>query len=116
LQEIEELDASVAVIDRGRIVARGTRTELIERYGASALELTFEQAVPTVARVDGSTVRGPVVRIPTADPAVTAAQLLPHLGPSADELRSIEIVRPSLESVFLTLTGRQLDPTIDAVR
>jgi ABC-2 type transport system ATP-binding protein len=117
LQEIEELDASVAVIDRGRIVARGGRTELIARYGSSALELTFEQDVPAVARIEGATVDGSVVRIPTADPAVTAAQLLPHLGRHTDALRSIEIVRPSLESVFLTLTGRHFaEHAIDPVR
>jgi ABC-2 type transport system ATP-binding protein len=48
-----------------------------------------------------------MVRIPAADPAITAAELLPRLGSDAAELRSIEVVRPSLESVFLTVTGRR---------
>jgi hypothetical protein len=38
-----------------------------------------------------------------------AAQLLPRLGPSASSLRSIEVVHPSLESVFLAVTGRTFD-------
>jgi ABC-2 type transport system ATP-binding protein len=116
LHEIEELGANVAFIDRGRIVARGTITELTAHYGASALELTFVGTVPDCARTEGATVDGSLVRIPAADPAITAADLLPRLGAHAAELRSIEIVRPSLESVFLTVTGRRYGaPTLEPV-
>lgn len=107
LHEIEELDAYVTFIDRGRVVARGTTAALVGRYGASALELTFVASVPDVVRVDGAIVDGSTVRIPATDPAVTAAELLPLLGAGAADLRSIEVVRPSLESVFLSVTGRR---------
>ena len=50
---------------------------------------------------------GPTVRIPSDDPAARAAQMLPTLGADTSRLRSIEIVRPSLESVYLTVTGRK---------
>jgi ABC-2 type transport system ATP-binding protein len=109
LQEIEELDADVAVIDRARIVARGGLAELIRRHGASALELTFESRVPAAVRVDGAIVAGSTVRIPTNDPARTAGELLSRLGSDAAGLRAIEVVRPSLETVFLTVTGRRYD-------
>jgi ABC-2 type transport system ATP-binding protein len=107
LHEIEELDAFVTFIDAGRVVATGSTAELVRRYGTSALELTFENEVPDVARVEGAHVDGSMVRIPATDPATTAADLLPRLGSHAADLRSIEIVRPSLESVFLTVTGRR---------
>jgi len=107
LHEIEELGAYVAFLDRGRIVARGALTDLVRDHGASALELAFAGPVPEAARVDGATVDGSSVLIPTDDPASTAARLLPRLGGHANDLRSIEIVRPSLESVFLAVTGRQ---------
>jgi ABC-2 type transport system ATP-binding protein len=109
LHEVEELDAHVAFIDHGRIVAEGGVDELIARYGSSALELTFEGPVPAAARVDGATVRNSSVRIASSDPAGTAAQLLPRLGPEASTLRAIEVARPSLEAVFLTVTGRRYD-------
>lgn len=109
LQEIEELDAYVAFIDRGRIVARGALHELIRRHGATALELTFEGPVPEAAHVDGAVVDGSTVRIESSDPARTAADLLTRLGSGSAGLRAIEVVRPSLESVFLTLTGRRYD-------
>jgi ABC-2 type transport system ATP-binding protein len=107
LHEIEELDAFVTFIDAGRIVATGSTAELVRRYGSSALELTFAHDVPAVACVEGARVDGSTVRIPATDPAITAAELLPRLGSHAAELRSIEVVRPNLESVFLTVTGRR---------
>ena len=109
LHEIEELSATVAFIDHGRIVARGEVADLVEEHGTSALVLTFDGCVPTPARVDGAVVDGSSVRIPTPDPAGTAARLLPRLGPDTAALRAIEVVRPSLESVFLTVTGRRYD-------
>jgi ABC-2 type transport system ATP-binding protein len=109
LHEIEELHAEIAFIDRGRIVARGALADLVREHGTSALELTFDSAVPTAARTHGAVVDGCSVRIPTDDPAGTAAHLLPRLGADADQLRAIEVVRPSLESVFLTITGRRYD-------
>ena len=107
LQEIETLEADVAFIDRGRIVARGTTADLVRQHGTSALELTFVDCVPAAARIEGAVVDGATVRIPGADPAARAAELLPRLGADAHLLRSIEIVRPSLESVYLSVTGRR---------
>ena len=113
LPEIETLNADVAFIDRGRIVARGTTAELVRTHGTSALELTFIDAVPMSARVDGAIVDGTTVRIPGGYPAARAAELLPRLGADARSLTSIEIERPSLESVYLAVTGRRYasDPT-----
>jgi ABC-2 type transport system ATP-binding protein len=115
LQEIETLGADVAFLDRGRVVARGSLAELVERHGTSVLELTFERAVPAAARTAGAVVDGTSVRIPATDPAARAAQLLPALGADAGALRSIEILRPSLESVYLAVTGRRYETeTVEA--
>jgi ABC-2 type transport system ATP-binding protein len=109
LHEIEELDAAVAFIDRGRVVAQGDVAQLVSRHGTTALELTFDTEVPAMLRADGAFVDGRVARIPTEDPASTAARLLLGLGPATRSLRGVEVIRPSLESVFLTVTGRRYD-------
>ena len=109
LHEIEELGATVAFIDHGRIVASGTVTDLVEQHGTSALVLQFDGPVPAAARVDGAVVDGSSVRIATPDPAGAAARLLPQLGADTAGLLAIEVVRPSLESVFLAVTGRSYD-------
>jgi ABC-2 type transport system ATP-binding protein len=113
LHEVEELDAHVAFIDHGRIVARGAVDDLIQEYGSSGLELTFDRHVPSAARVDGAIVDGTRVRIPTSDPAGTAAQLLPRFDLDTAGLRGIEVVRPSLESVYLSVTGRRYAHTVE---
>ncbi len=109
LHEIEELQAEVAFIDCGRIVARGGLDDLIAQHGASALELSFDGPVPAAARVEGSIVHSSSVRIPSPDPAGTAARLLPRLGADASTLRAVEVARPSLEAVFRSVTGRRYD-------
>ena len=106
LPEIESLAADVAFIDHGRIVASGSIDELVRRFGSSALQLNFEATVPAVVRVQGAVVNGTSVRIPSEDPSNLAAQLLPRIERDAG-LRGIEVVRPTLESVFVTVTGER---------
>ncbi len=113
LHEVEQLDARVAFMDHGRIVAEGALTELIRAHGASALELSFDGDVPSIAWGEGAVVEGRQVRIPSDDPARTAAHVLPRLGTSGSALRSVEVIRPDLESVFLAVTGRRFDVVAD---
>jgi ABC-2 type transport system ATP-binding protein len=109
LQEVEELAPRVAFIDHGRIVAAGALADLVHAHGSSALELTFAGDVPSAARVPGAVVGDHGVRIPTDDPAGLAARLLPRLSVEPGALRAIDIVQPTLESVFLTVTGRRYE-------
>ena len=113
LQEIEELHAGVALMDRGRVIARGGLDELIKRYGSSALELSFTGPVPITARVPGSRVVDTTVTIATDDPAATAARVLSALGTDASSLSAVEIIRPTLESVFTTLTGTRFAQPVE---
>jgi ABC-2 type transport system ATP-binding protein len=107
LQEVEALGASVAIIEHGRIIARDTVAELVRRHGTAAVELTFDGTPPSLAldrrvEVDDST-----LRVYGDDPAADAAIVLGRLGHHAARLKAIELVAPSLESVFLALTGRR---------
>ncbi len=114
LREVEQLGARVAFMDRGRIVAEGSLPELVHAHGASALELSFDADVPAIAWGDGAVVEGRQVRIASDDPARTAARLLPQLGPTS-ALRSVEVIRPDLESVFLAVTGRRYEAVAEPV-
>ncbi len=114
LQEIEELGAGIALIDHGRIIARGDLRELVRRHGASALELSFTGTVPECARIPHSQVTDSTVTIATDDPGATAAHVLAALGADASTLASVEIIRPTLESVFTTLTGHRYGHDVDS--
>jgi ABC-2 type transport system ATP-binding protein len=112
LQEVETLGASVAILDHGRLIARDNVRHLIDSYATSVVELAFEEAVPDMM-LDGSSSAGPPsvdgnrLRLSTHDPADTIATIVPQIP--RGHLASVEIVRPSLEAVYLALTGRRYD-------
>jgi ABC-2 type transport system ATP-binding protein len=103
LPEVEEIGDSVAVLEDGKIVARGTVRDLVAAHGRAQLRLAFDGPTPVLA---GFEPHGEGLRIATAEPALLAAQVMRDLGPRAASLRSVEIVQPSLEAAYLALTGR----------
>jgi ABC-2 type transport system ATP-binding protein len=104
LPEIEDLGASVAVIEDGRIIARSPLAELVARHGSPAVRLTFDGPAPAL---DGFVVEGSVATLLTPDPGRAAARILSQLNGSTDRLRGVDIVQPSLEAAYLALTGRR---------
>ena len=107
LPEVEGLGASVAIIDRGRMVARGPLAELVAQHGNAAIELRFDGAAPVAPSGWTGATEGSVLRLHTESPASDAAAVFGALGADAARLQGVELVRPSLESVFLSLTGRR---------
>ena len=106
LQEVENLDASVTILDQGRVLASSTVNELVECHGAATVELTFDGPVTgqngrTAPEVPST------VRLQGPNPAVLAANAIAELGDDARRLRSVEIVPASLDAVFLSMTGRR---------
>jgi ABC-2 type transport system ATP-binding protein len=107
LQEAEALDAAVTILDGGRVIAGGTVAELVARYAEPLVELTFEGSPPQIDLPDRSSVSGDTLRVYGDPPTAVAAHVVTALGSEAERLRSVEIIRPSLESVFLSVTGRR---------
>ncbi len=107
LPEIEAMGASVAILDGGQIIARGSIAELIAKYASPYIELTFDGPPPAI-RVDGEVTRdASVLRIKTDRPNKVAAEAIGALGAEATRLIDVELVRPSLDSVYLQLTERR---------
>jgi ABC-2 type transport system ATP-binding protein len=106
LAEVANLGATVAILDRGRLVARGALNDLIREHGTSAVELTFTGRAPDLANAVPTGESGRV-RIVTDDPPSAVAGILATLGPDASRLSSVEVLNADLESVFLTITGRR---------
>jgi ABC-2 type transport system ATP-binding protein len=99
--------ASVAILDVGRVIARGGAAELVAAHAVPVLELTFHGDGSLLSLPDAVVVDARRVRIPAPDPAATLVAVLPDLPPGL--LDSVEIVRPDLESVYLALTGRRYE-------
>ncbi len=111
LGEVEVLKASVSIVDRGKVIARGSMADLVRRHGSPAIELTFDCA-ENLPHLNGYRVdsEGAVLRVYADRPAEEAPAILSALGREANRLRSFEIVAPSLDAVFLALTGRRYEP------
>ena len=108
LPEVEALDAAVVLVNEGRVIARGSIDQLIAAYGSGELELRFEGPAPFVD-LDGLSIQkdGDRLWAATPAPAPVAAQILNKLDADIHRLNGISIHPPSLESVFLNLTGNR---------
>ncbi|HEX2578494.1 MAG TPA: DUF4162 domain-containing protein [Aquihabitans sp.] len=72
-------------------------------------------AVATVAAVaPGAEAEGHLVRAPVHDGARTAMEVLRALDAAAVEVAGLTVREPSLDDVFLSLTGRRAEPAADA--
>jgi ABC-2 type transport system ATP-binding protein len=118
LDEADALCDRILVIDRGRIVAEGTPDALKRRVSGDlvvvgcdapaavaelAERLPGSSEVTVEAAADGSS-----VRFRTADGAAALPALLRGMDAAGVAMTSVEVRRPSLDDVFLTLTGRTL--------
>ncbi|GAB2944337.1 ATP-binding cassette domain-containing protein [Nonomuraea fastidiosa] len=118
LDEADQLSDRIAVIDRGRKVAEGTPDELKTAVGDSTLQVHLadpgdvQDAVQVVRRVLGS---DPVLspeqaRLNVAlEQADMAAEVLIALRTAGLSISSVSVAKPSLDEVFLVLTGHETD-------
>jgi ABC-2 type transport system ATP-binding protein len=115
LPEIEQLDASVVIIDHGRQLARGSVTELVAAHGVAEVTIRFHAQPPHLqAPRDAKIERdGTTVRIRARDPGAAAVYVLQQLGPEIAAVQSFDIVQPSLETAFRQLTGSDASTTTE---
>lgn len=105
--EVAELDASVAILERGRLLARGSINEVIAEHSVGTVELVFAGPAPDLVRLplnSAVTTNGPRVEIKTNDTQAVTATILANLDTDAVNLRGLTVSQPSLESAFLQLT------------
>jgi len=108
LQEIETLDATVMIIEKGKLIATGAVGDLIAANGGSVVAITFDGPPPEIAGYE-TTIEGSVLRVGTDDPGKATAKILEGLGSDAGRVQGIEIIKPSLETVYLALTGHKYE-------
>ena len=117
LEEAEHLCHRIGVIDQGRLVALGDKNDLIRQIGDEdtiSFLLPAEQA-PALAEaaaswpgaVDVRHERG-LARLGSRDTAATLAEVQSWLAARDLPLQHLEVHRPNLETLYLSLTGRAL--------
>jgi ABC-2 type transport system ATP-binding protein len=115
IEEAERLCDRVAIIDQGKIVAMGSPRELQERvFGQSRIEVTTAQPMPpdlpafeAVAKHSLSDDCKALI-VHSTRPARTLPNLIKWIDQTGLELEDIHLKRPTLEDVFIELTGKKL--------
>ncbi len=108
--EVEELQASVAILERGRLLARGTIADIVTEHSIGRVEFVFAGPAPDVAHLapgESVTRTGSRVQIETNDTANVTSAVLAGLDRRTAQLRGLTVSQPSLETAFLQFTQDQ---------
>ncbi|HYS39144.1 MAG TPA: ATP-binding cassette domain-containing protein [Pseudonocardiaceae bacterium] len=120
LEEADRLSHRIAVIDHGKVIAEGTPVELKARLGATVVELGYGEARQLAARATELVARllpghpesdGGVVRITSDDGSRVVVDVLRSLDAEGLSPVTVAVRQPSLDDVFLALTGHHAEST-----
>ncbi len=118
LEEADQLASRIAVVDGGKVIANDTPARLKAQLGDTVVELGFGQDdLATRAQgvlgedVQGSVEReGSVLRISSSQGSRVLVDVLRRLDADSIEPATLSVREPSLDDVFLRLTGRHAEP------
>ena len=116
MEEADELSSRVAIMNLGRKVVEGTPEELKKKYGPKAVvsvelvKVTQDiiEFIKPYALEGRVVVEGNVLRVHVEDPDEVSPKIVSELVKRGYKLNMLKIDRPTLEDVFLRLTGRRL--------
>ena len=114
LEEADQLADEIAVIDHGKVIARGTSDALKKQVGGERLEIVVEahnisKAMEVVANISGNKATLDeglrMISAPVSTGATALIETLRSLDSEGIHPLDVGLKRPSLDDVFLSLTG-----------
>ena len=116
LEEADQLADRIVVIDGGKVIAEGTAAELKAKVGKDRLELTFadasqlDRAVAALGkRVADTNAKESTVSVIINDVNSDVSDVLADLRQQDIAVLSMTVHKPTLDDVFMTLTGKQTE-------
>jgi ABC-2 type transport system ATP-binding protein len=120
LEEADELADRVGILNRGRLVAEGTPTELKRKVGDDLIVARVDgdreaarRAVANVTGVSAVDLRGDEIAISSSEGAAAISPVAIALNESGVRVREITLRTPTLDDVFLELTGNRIQHDTD---
>jgi ABC-type multidrug transport system ATPase subunit len=120
LDEADRLASDIVIIDHGKVIASGTPAELKTRAGDDMIEVHVHDAdhLPAVSRVLAKLGHDPRVDVPTRrayvpvdDGSARLMEALRVLDQQGITVEDVSLRRPTLDEVFLALTGKPAQTT-----
>jgi daunorubicin resistance ABC transporter ATP-binding subunit len=118
LDEADRLASEIVVVDRGTIIAQGTPADLKSKLGDTVIEMGFEEEETAlkVASILGGVAdakperEGSLIRLSSAKGARVLVEVLRKLDTAGLVPASLAVREPSLDDVFLSITGKHAEP------
>lgn len=116
MEEVEELCSRVAIMDEGRVIAQGTKEELKELISfedrivveLSNLNFTLVDEIKKISGVKDCFLTDNILTIHVLKNIPVIGQVVDAISAAGAEVVNLSVEKPTLESVFLTLTGKKL--------
>lgn len=116
MEEVEYLCNRICIMDAGKIIASGRKDELVELIsGKTDISLTLESSdqalmktLGTIEGIESMEQQEDQIRIRCENADLILADIIARVAASGNHLRSVDVKKPNLETVFLHLTGKAL--------
>lgn len=114
LEEADKLANSIAVLDNGKIIAKGTAAELKDKVGKERLELEisaktdFQKAVSVIhGEAMQSDAKKRTISLATGGTVSEVKRILDQMEKNGIEIENLSLHKPTLDDVFMQFTGHQ---------
>ncbi|MDO8970114.1 MAG: ABC transporter ATP-binding protein [Saprospiraceae bacterium] len=118
LADVERVCDTVGIINHGKLVVQAPKQELLDRYAIPALELTtangmaasmpdWQKRLEKLPAVTGVVIEGYAFHIAVKDVHVAQQEIMQDALTHNSIFEKLEVVKPSLEDIFMQLTGSQ---------